>query len=559
MHPCSMLLRNNLRTGGTFSGINTAITGEALSDLLAKGKTFMDTANIEVGLEVLGRQSIANGDTSGDITFGGDSVKYNSSGDLTLVNPASVLAGEFTVTDRTIGEVAISSGNANTTITLSALIKAITDDASIVNEAKTLYLMIDGGSATATITPDSGYCTGEVSLNGETSNVLSHMDTAVTQVLTAKDTLLSASAEAFHINENISTGITKSVVGNVYTLTGTNLAKPTVQKANAGNWIAADDVTIEGNSSSYTVTFPGTLNADYKLTATIISSSGSGGGGGGGSTATYAVTSEKTENGNVTTSKTNAEKGAKVTITVTPDDGYDTDYITITDAKGNNVEVTKNDDGTYSYIQPASKVTVNTVFKKAENETDINPTGNGNRFKDVTSDKWYFNAVNRAAELGIVNGVSDDTYEPETPLTRAMFAAMIYRYAGSPETDYEFEFTDVAKDMWYTDAIRWAASQGIISGYNRTTFAPDNKITREQVVAMIYRYAVKTVDVNCDEKAADSFSDSDRISEYAKLAMAWAVDNSVMNGRSNKTLAPADNVTRAEIAQIFINYIDNVK
>ena len=260
-------------------------------------------------------------------------------------------------------------------------------------------------------------------------------------------------------------------------------------------------------------------------------------------------------NGSLNTSAANAKPGETVTITVTPDDGYEVDTVTVKDAKGNAIAVTKNADGTYSYTQPSSKVTVDATFKKAG-------TQSAGRFIDVNPDDWFYDAVNAAARLGIVNGMTENTYEPQRELTRAMFAAMLHRcYDGSEPSQYKYTFKDVPDDMWYTEDIRWAAEKGIINGYDENTFAPDDTITREQAVAMMYRYTnFKGIDTTkADNSVIAAYSDYEEISDYARDAFAWARTAGVINGRSDSILAPRDNITRAEIAQILVNYMRNVQ
>ena len=304
--------------------------------------------------------------------------------------------------------------------------------------------------------------------------------------------------------------------------------------------------TAYKNGQKITPTEDITLYAQWKTTS-------SGGGGGSGST-TYSVATGKIANGSLKTSTANAKPGETVTITLMPDDGYEVDTVTVKDAKGNEIAVTKNADGTYSYTQPSSKVTVNATFKKTSGAST-------KRFIDVNPGDWFYDAVNAAARDGIVNGMTENTYEPQLELTRAMFAAMLHRYDGSELSQYKYTFEDVPDNMWYTEDIRWAAEHGIINGYDDKTFAPDDNITREQAVAMMHRYTnFKGIDTSvADNSIITAYSDYDMISDYAIPAFAWARTTGVINGRSESILAPRDNITRAEIAQIFVNYKENVK
>ncbi|MBR3559949.1 MAG: S-layer homology domain-containing protein [Oscillospiraceae bacterium] len=267
----------NFILGGTFSSIQTEVAGEKLSDLLAEDKTLLDSTLIEVGTDVLARSSVAGSSTSGDDATGGDSVKWTDENTLVWVNPTTTLVSPFTVTDRTVTEIRLESANANTTIAISEAVKADADDNSVKNETKTLYVAKDGGSAVATVTPADGYCTGVVKRNDVNLPALSHKSANQPITLTTKDTSVYAAAEVFHIEENFAGGITGvyNLGKKTYTLTGSNLAKPTVQKEVGGSWEIADDVEINGDTSSYTVKFPDSLTADYKLNAAHISVGGS--------------------------------------------------------------------------------------------------------------------------------------------------------------------------------------------------------------------------------------------------------------------------------------------
>ena len=157
--------------------------------------------------------------------------------------------------------------------------------------------------------------------------------------------------------------------------------------------------------------------------------------------------------------------------------------------------------------------------------------------------------------------MTENTYEPKLELTRAMFAAMLHRYDGSEPSQYQYTFKDIPDDIWYTEDIRWAAEHGIINGYDDKTFAPDDTITREQAVTMMYRYTnYKGIDTSAaDDSIIAAYSDYKMISDYALDAFAWARTAKVINGRSENILAPRDNITRAEIAQIFANYMSSIK
>lgn len=183
------------------------------------------------------------------------------------------------------------------------------------------------------------------------------------------------------------------------------------------------------------------------------------------------------------------------------------------------------------------------------------------KFSDVLSSDWFSTAVNSMADMGIVNGMSETAFEPQTNITRAMFASMLYRYAGLPETEGDVTFTDIDESAYYASAVKWAALQGIVTGYDENTFAPNDTITREQAAAMLYRYAKS---IGADTSVGEdtnilSYDDYGNISEYAIPAICWTVGSGIMKGRTDSTVNPVDTVTRAETAQIIYNYIQYYK
>lgn len=172
-------------------------------------------------------------------------------------------------------------------------------------------------------------------------------------------------------------------------------------------------------------------------------------------------------------------------------------------------------------------------------------------FTDVSSDAWYYDAVSFAYQNALFAGMSKDSFGADTAMTRAMFITVLHRHAGKPEVQSDESFVDVEPDEWYTDAVAWAKQNGITAGMDETHFAPHENITREQMAVMLYRYE-KTPEVHTDLSA---FRDADTISAFAVDAMKWAVDNQVINGVEKDLLQPADVATRAQVAQMMMNYL----
>lgn len=179
-------------------------------------------------------------------------------------------------------------------------------------------------------------------------------------------------------------------------------------------------------------------------------------------------------------------------------------------------------------------------------------------FVDVPAGAWYYSVVKEAYDKGLMNGVSATTFAPSQSLTRGMFVTILYRLAGSPEVTAASSFADVPANQYYADAVAWASANSIVNGVSADKFAPNNNITREQMAAIIHRYAV----ANNIEAAGNSevtYSDSAKISEFAKAAVEWATNAGVLSGNSDGTFAPLRTATRAEAAAIFVRLLGLVK
>lgn len=180
-------------------------------------------------------------------------------------------------------------------------------------------------------------------------------------------------------------------------------------------------------------------------------------------------------------------------------------------------------------------------------------------FKDVKESDWFYEAVSYAVENGLMSGMSEDIFAPNTPLTREMLAVVLYNVEGQPEGTEANTFTDVKGDMWYTDAILWANENGIVAGYDNGAYGVGDLITREQFATILYRYAqFKGYDTTQGGMAVREFSDYENISDYARPAMAWAVNAGIMGGMDDGTLMPQGKATRAEAATMLMNFCENM-
>lgn len=258
---------------------------------------------------------------------------------------------------------------------------------------------------------------------------------------------------------------------------------------------------------------------------------------------TYPVEAAKAEHGTVTVRPDEASEGTTVTVTVTPDEGYILDTLTVTDGSGRELTLTEKD-GKYTFLMPDSEVTVTATFRMKEESTD-------NPFADVAEDAWYADAVLYCYAHDYFKGTGEDTFEPGGQMTRAMFATVLWRIAGKPEAAGDSPFTDVEAGKWYTQAIAWAAEKGILLGYGGGIFGTNDPVTREQIVTIFWRYLARPEAGDADLSA---FRDAEEISAWAKDAFRWAIGAGIIRGKGNGILDPLGTATRAEVAQIVMNY-----
>ncbi len=266
--------------------------------------------------------------------------------------------------------------------------------------------------------------------------------------------------------------------------------------------------------------------------------------GGGGGVSTYAVTVEKSEHGKVTSDRTNAGSGSTITLTVTPDTGYVLDALTVTDSRGNEITLTAQGDGKYTFTMPGRAVTVRAAFISSACTGGADCPSRA--FSDLDTGEWYHEAVDYVLENDLMDGYDNGLFGPDDTLTRAQFVQILFNKEGKPVVNYLLRYDDVAPGAWYTEAVRWATSLGIAGGYGNGMFGPNDDITREQLVVMLWRYAGSPAATETELH----FTDEDKASGYALEALRWAAESGVLNDRDG-TLEPTGQVTRAETARML--------
>lgn len=261
----------------------------------------------------------------------------------------------------------------------------------------------------------------------------------------------------------------------------------------------------------------------------------------------YIIYVERSDNGSVSVWPGTAAEGTVVTVNVKPDEGYVLDELAVTDSIGRELDVQYKGSGKYTFKMPASWVKIEASFR-----TRRMP------FADVAENAWYTDAVRYVYEHDLMDGIGSTTFAPDATTSRAMIATILWRMAGSPAVNGSIGFSDVADGQWYSEAIRWAASEGIVDGYGNGSFGPNDPITREQFAAMLWRYAASAgYDVSIGESTNIlSYADETNVSEYAIPAMQWACGSGVITGISEATLVPLGEATRAQAATMLMRFCE---
>ena len=544
-------------TGGTSDGTPT-VTVSNNAIVRAKGSAGGITSNSSTGVQY----GTGSNSTGGIVWNGKNGTVY---GDVTLQEALTIGEGESLdipsgASLNTDGKLTVDggtlTGNVTGTVNYKVTGVLLSSDTLTLNVGETAQL-------TATVLPEtatnrnvtwSSNAPGVATVNSSGKVTAVSAGTATITVTTA-DGGKTATCEVTVTAATVPvTGVTLSQnqaslyynrTPNTLTLTAT------VAPDNATN----QAVTWASSNPSVAKVENGVVTALACGTAVITATAADGSGASASCTVTvssylppanpnYRITVEATQGGTVTADPTAAKAGTTVTLTPVPDRGYQVGTVAVTDRFGDPVAVTENADGTYTFTMPNGQVTVTVTFEQAPLP-----------FPDVTEGDWFYDAVRYAYETGLMDGVGDSLFAPNSQTTRAQLVTILYRLAGEPEPGGDSGFADVETGTWYTDAVAWAAENGIVNGVSDTEFAPGDDITREQLAAILYRYAAcQGYDVS-QRADLSGFGDASSISDYAQEALSWAHAQGLVLGFEDGSLRPQGTASRAQIAAVLMRFL----
>lgn len=381
------------------------------------------------------------------------------------------------------------------------------------------------GAYTLTITDKSGaYAPVSTSFELKTADVIAKYDASTKALVKESDAITEEQFAAY-----LKAISAVSVDGTSYAASGKGAV--TIIDAKTGVIDLTAQPFSKGEGASYSLVVKATGYQDLTFTVEVPKQNG-GSSGGSSSGSSYAVSAPSTKNGDVTVSPKNASKGDRVTVTVTPDKGYELDKLTVKDASGNKLKLTDKGNGKYTFTMPGSKVTVSAEFVE-EQAASI--------FADVPADAYYAKAVEWAVKKGITNGKANGLFGSIDSCTRGQIVTFLWRAAGSPTPKGTATVpADVLPGSYCYDAVAWALENSITNGLADGTFGVNSTCTRGQSVTFLYRALGKapTTVNGFTDVAADAFCAD---------AVAWAVESGVTNGTSASTFGPNAGCTRAQI------------
>ena len=494
------------------------IAGEVVLNSASKhGATLMITGSDEGVTEFKG--SVLN--NNGTIEKGTFTGEVTNNGTISGGEFSSEVTNNKTISGGTFSETVINGegGTIAEGVSITALKFVVTFD----NEGtRTTAIIDDGGKLTAPAAPTKkGYRFGGWYYDNSGSEAKWNFGTdTVTRAMTLTAQWVQTYTVAFDTNGGSAVDPVTVDAGS----TVTKPADPMKSGHNFGGWYKDSTLQTPWNFANDTVTADTTLYAKWTANPPAPSYDDPD--------PTYAVSAPAAENGKIAVSPKNASAGSTVTITVKPDSGYVLETISVTDKNGNDLKLTDKGNGKYTFTMPTSKVEVKATFMEDNSVLNF--------FYDVPNDAYYYEAVKWAAENGITGGVGNSLFAPNQSCTRAQIVTFLWRAAGSPVVNYAMDLSDVAEDVYYAEAVRWALSEGITTGTGESSFSPDATCTRAQAVTFLAR----ALNANASGKA--EFGDVPTDSYFAE-AVAWAAANGVTEGVGGGLFGSDNSCTRGQI------------
>ena len=374
-----------------------------------------------------------------------------------------------------------------------------------------------------------------------TINLVAKNRTAPTFILTADHDTLSGGGK---VTLTLERGNLPD--GAVVTVSGTDEAGNAVTLTDNGD--GTYSATLPNKTQTYTfiAAYDGIQTIAPKTDFTTVKVQQRSSGGGEPAKPSFPVKISSSGDGVAKVDRSYASAGDKVTITVTPGRNASVQRITVTDKDGERLKLTENRDGTYSFTMPSGTANVYVRF-----------SGSGLPFADVPSGSWYYDDVAYVYDTGLMTGLTATTFGPNLSTTRGMIVTILWRMENEPAAKHGCPFADVRRGSYYEQAIAWASENGIVTGFDASTFAPDRAITREQLAAILFRFAAyRGMDAVTLRENLSSFQDQAAISAYAVSALNWAVGEGLMQGTGDK-LEPTGSATRAQVAAMLRRFIQH--
>lgn len=332
--------------------------------------------------------------------------------------------------------------------------------------------------------------------------------------------------------------------GAVVTVSGTDEAGNAVTLTDNGDGTYSATLPNKTQTYTFTAVYDGCQTIAPKTDFTTVKVQQRSSGGGEPAKPSFPVKISNSGDGVAKVDKSYASAGNKVTITVMPGRNATVQRITVTDEDGERLKLTENRDGTYSFTMPSGTANVYVRF-----------SGSGLPFADVPSGSWYYDDVAYVYDTGLMTGLTATAFGPNLSTTRGMIVTILWRMENEPAAKHGCPFADVRRGSYYEQAIAWASENGIVTGFDASTFAPDRAITREQLAAILFRFAAyRGMDAVTLRENLSSFQDQAAISAYAVSALNWAVGEGLMQGTGDK-LEPTGSATRAQVAAMLRRFI----